>query len=79
MQFLKSKILANPKGNVWKLKAGVSISECGLKAISLNITGQYVFATEGFNITGKHCQKENSQYPGTIVFYYEVTFTTSGW
>jgi hypothetical protein len=75
----KSKILANSKGLVWNgLKTKVSISEYGLKATNNNPHGgQFVFATEGYAISG--AQSRNLPFPGTIFFYFEVTFTTAGW
>jgi hypothetical protein len=74
----KSKILANPKGIVWnRSKTDASISECGLKATNTRRGWAFVIAMEGYAISGEHCRKENFQFPGTIIFYYEVT-TTSG-
>jgi hypothetical protein len=74
---VKSKKLANSKGIVWSgTKTKASISEFGLKATG-NGDYQYVFATEGFAVSGKQCRKDNFPFPGTIVFYYEVTVTKS--
>jgi hypothetical protein len=76
MKFFKGKMLANPKGIAWSgLKTKASISEFGLKATVVGY--QFVFTTEGFATTGDHCRKDNFPFPGTILFYYEVTAT--GW
>jgi hypothetical protein len=76
---LKGKKLANSKGNAWNgSKTGASIS--GLKATVGPESHQYVFATEGFAISGDQCRKDNFPFPGTIVFYYEVTVSVGfGW
>jgi hypothetical protein len=68
-------ILANPKGIAWNgLKTAASISEFGLKATNTNDTGyEYVFATEGYAISGDQSRKDSFPSPGTIAFYYEVT------
>jgi hypothetical protein len=71
----KSKILANPKGLVWdraKTDASVNISECGLKATNIRYEFGFAIATEGYAISGEHCRKD-FQFPGTIVYYYEIT------
>jgi hypothetical protein len=77
MNVFKSKILiANPKGFVWdrsKTDASVNISECGLKATNTRYEFGFAIATEGYAISGEHCRKENSQFPGTILYYYEIT------
>jgi hypothetical protein len=76
MQLLKGKKLANPKGIVWNgLKTKASISDFGLKVTTTDETYQYVFASEGFAISGEQCRKDNFPYTGNIVFYYEVTVT----
>jgi hypothetical protein len=68
----KGKIVANPRGIVWDgSNTAASISECGLKAINNTDDSQWVFATEGYAISGEQCRKEN--FPGTIVYYFEVT------
>jgi hypothetical protein len=80
MRFFKSKLLANPKGSVWNwngIKMRASIAEYGLKATIAN-GHEYVFATEGYAISGEQCRKDNFHFTGTIVFYFEVTIT-SGW
>jgi hypothetical protein len=68
----KGTILANPKGIVWnQSKTKARISEWGLKAGNPGGGGHWVFATEGYAISG------NFPSSGTIVFYFEVTM--SGW
>jgi hypothetical protein len=70
MQFFK-KILANWKGNCWDAaKTKAKISEKG--QIASAHKHQWVFATEGYAIFGEHCRKEHFQFPGTIVYYFEV-------
>jgi hypothetical protein len=65
--FKGKKVFANPKGNVWNwLKTRANISECGLKATG-DGTWQFVYALEGYAITGEQCRKENFHFPGTIV------------
>jgi hypothetical protein len=79
MLSFKGKILANPTGIVWdrsKSKAA-SISKCGLKLKSTSTNFGWVFATKGYAISGEHCRKENFQFPGTIVSYYETTITSN--
>jgi hypothetical protein len=76
MYLFKSKILANPKGIVWnRSKTQASISECGLTATNTVFKWVFAIATEGYAISVEHCRKENSQFPGTILFYYEVTLS----
>jgi hypothetical protein len=70
----KNKILANPTGIVWDAtKSKADISECGLKVKATDYG--WAFATEGYAISGKNYRKENFQFPGTIVYYYEVIIT----
>jgi hypothetical protein len=79
MHLFKGKILANPKGIVWdgsKTEASISISKCELKLKSTNTGYGWVFATKGYAISGENCRKENFQFPGTIIFYYEITITS---
>jgi hypothetical protein len=78
----KSKIIANPKGIVWDgSKLTARIAEGGLTAtytaVGTGFGGLFAIATEGYAISAEHCRKENYQFLGNIVFYYEVTITTS--
>jgi hypothetical protein len=79
MHLFKSKILANPKGIVWdgSKTTKASISECGFKA-NTGCGWGVAIATEGYAISGEHWRKENFPFPGTILFYYEVTTSTNG-
>jgi hypothetical protein len=65
----QSKRLYNPQGN----RLNTLISENGL---NIRNTGgiTYVFAIEGFPTSaGPH---RNGNFPGTIVYYFELTQTT---
>jgi hypothetical protein len=76
----KNKILANSKDIAWDgSKTKARISEYGLKLIATNTRSEWVFAiaTKGYDISGEHSRKENFQFPGSIVFYYEVTITSN--
>jgi hypothetical protein len=71
---LKSKIVANPKGIVWNgANTAAVISKCGLKVSGNREDEEWVFATEGYAISWEQCRKDNFQFPGTIVYYFEVT------
>jgi hypothetical protein len=78
MYLFKSKIHADPTGIVWDpSKTDASISKCGLKATSsTHFKGVFAIATKGFAISGEQCRKENFQFPGTILYYYEVTISS---
>jgi hypothetical protein len=61
----------NPKANRWT-GAKVKISGNGLKASTrANPFKYYLVAEKGFIISPEHCRKDN--FPGTILYYYEVT------
>jgi hypothetical protein len=78
MHLFKIKTLANPKGIVWDASksTNANISECGLKFNGTRTGCVVAIATEGYAISGEHCREENYQFPGTIVYYYEVTITS---
>jgi hypothetical protein len=79
LPFFKVKIVANSNGNGWNgLNTNARISKYGLKATSNVGYGKHVFATKGYPISGEQCREENFQFPGTIIFYYEVTITSAG-
>jgi hypothetical protein len=67
----------NPKQNVWSgTNTKVTISADGLNAINVNDERMDVFAVKGFAISGENCPREN--FPGTIIYYFEVTQRSSG-
>jgi hypothetical protein len=70
----KSKQLRNPNGNGWKETKKVRISRDGLKAIDKNDDVWPLYAKKGFNISAGAVRKKDN-YPGTILYYYEVTRT----
>jgi hypothetical protein len=72
----------NPAGNAWNsTKTKAQISPDGLGAISSKTSNdgwQNVFALERFGISAAQCRQDF--YPGTILYYFEVTrMSSSNW
>jgi hypothetical protein len=70
--FLQSKRIQNPEGIEWT--DGIFAS--GLQADSGFMAWTF-FADMGFAISPKQCRHDN--FPGTIVYYYEITKMSIDW
>jgi hypothetical protein len=73
MEF-QSKRLGNPKQNGWEVSntdAIISSNSNGLLASDNTGAWLNVFAKKGFPITGQLSRTDN--FPGTILYYFEVT------
>jgi hypothetical protein len=76
----KTKRLQIPKANYWNRcnKEAIICPQDGLTAANASIKEAVnVSAMEGFPIAAELCR--NDEYPGTIVYYFEVTNLSTDW